>query len=394
MPPTFVENTVERVASAIGPTDDFVLLHQPFLPPKAWEYVKDCLDTGWVSSAGAYVTKFEEHLAEYSGTNRAVAVVNGTAALQIALHLAGVQSDDEVIMPSLTFVATANAVRHLNAAPHFVDVCPARLGMSPEALRERLEAVAVRRNGSWFNKDSGARIAAICVMHCFGIPCDMKPLTAIADEYEIPLVEDAAESLGSTYQGVHMGQFGQLSAVSFNGNKIITSGGGGAILTNDERVADVAKHLTTTAKVAHPWEFHHDETGWNYRLPNLNAALGLSQLEIMPELIAAKRELTSQYEAAFSTADEFSLLQCPADSEWNHWLNALILSETMGIEERDLLLAGLNEAKLQSRPLWKPMHLLPMYAKQPRGPLAITESLYARIINIPSSACLAKSWDQ
>ncbi len=383
---------VAAVRSVVGDTSEFVLLHGPFLPPNAWVYTKDCLDTGWVSSAGQYVTRFEEELARLVGCKRAVAVVNGTAALEMCFRLVGTAAADEIICPSLTFVATANAITHCGGVPHFVDVETGSLGLCPQALRDRLSDIADRRSDGTYNRETGRRIGAVCVMHCFGHPAQMDELVDVCQQYGLPLVEDAAESLGSYYRGEHTGRRGTIAAVSFNGNKILTTGGGGAILTDDEALADKAKHLTTTAKVPHAWEFHHDAVGWNYRMPNLNAAIGCAQLESLPQLLAAKRTLHQSYVDAFGGLDGIGVLLEPKYGRSNHWLNCIIL-DTSRAAERDAILKVLNEDQLQSRPLWQPMHHLPMYCDAPRGILSNTESLYRRCINIPSSASLAAGWE-
>jgi perosamine synthetase len=330
-------------------------------------------------------------LAGITGRRRAVAVVNGTAALQVCFVLAGVQPGDEVMCPSLTFVATANAIRHCGATPHFIDVCPRRMGLSPAALESRLKKIAVVGPGGVVNRETGNRIAAVCVMHCFGHPADLNGIRQACDAYGIPLIEDAAESLGSTYQGKPTGDHGMLTAVSFNGNKILTTGGGGAILTDDESLADAAKHLTTTAKVPHPYEFTHDEVGWNYRLPNLNAALGLAQLEILEQLVDAKRDLADRYRAAFQSVDGVEFFDEPDDCRSNYWLNTLVLDDD-DLAIRNEALDRLNGAGLQSRPIWRPMHSLEIYRSSPRGAMDVTESLYRRVINIPSSAILSPGW--
>jgi perosamine synthetase len=379
---------VDAVRRTIGDAKSLVLLHEPYLPPNTSTYVQECIDTGWVSSAGAYVTKFEKQLAEITGSARAVAVVNGTAALQLCFQLAGVQRDDEVVCPSLSFVATANAISHCGAVPHFVDVDPTRLSLCPDAISKRLTDVARLENGRLINRETGRRIAAVCPMHCLGHPADIHRLLDVCHRFELPLVEDAAESLGSYYAGKHTGTFGLISAVSFNGNKILTTGGGGAILTNDESLADRAKHLSTTAKVAHPWEFYHDEVAYNYRLPNINAALGCAQLEVLSETIAAKRRIADAYEESFRTLEDVDFIQEPSGTTSNYWLNGFILKPKHA-SVRDEILQALNVAKYQSRPLWQPIHTFPMYSHCPRGPLENTMSLCARTINIPSSAQLA-----
>ncbi len=381
-----IQAAIETVVgkSADDASRELVLLHRPYLPATAWGYVKECLDTGWVSSAGAFVSRFEERLAEVTGCRRAVAVVNGTAALQVCLHLAGVQSGDEVICPSLSFVATANAISHCGATPHFVDVSNERLSICPLELKAHLESVAEQTPTGLRNRQSGRRISALVLMHCFGHPGAIAEVAAICEEYSIAFIEDAAESLGSYYKGAHTGTFGKLSAISFNGNKILTTGGGGAIVTNDNDLADQAKHLTTTAKLPHAWEFSHDQVAWNYRMPNINAALGFAQLEILSTLMDAKRRLANRYQAAFAAIDELQFLAEPADSRSNYWLNALILKPQFA-DQRDAVLDGLNRAGYQARPLWQPMHHLPMYRDCPRGSMERTESLYRRVINIPSS---------
>lgn len=385
------QSILEAVSAAIGPATEPVLLHRPYFPPTAWQYVKECLDTGWVSSAGTYVTKFEQMLAQTTGCKRAVATVNGTAALEICMRLVGVKAGDEVICPSLSFVATANAISHCSATPHFVDVSLDRLSICPQALKERLNQIAQSGAGGTINRETGRRIAAVCLMHCFGHPGDLDAILEICGRYDLPLIEDAAESLGSYYKSKHTGRFGKISAVSFNGNKILTTGGGGAILTDDESLADHAKHLTTTAKVPHPWEFHHDEVAWNYRLPNINAALGVSQLEILPLLLSAKRSIAERYLHAFKAMPNVNVLHEPSDSQSNYWLNGIAI-EGCSAEEHASILKTLNEAGYQSRPIWEPMHLLPMFVACPRGPLNNTESIKSKFINIPSSADLAPGW--
>jgi perosamine synthetase len=315
-------------------------------------------------------------------------VVNGTAALQVALQLAGVQENDEVIVPALSFVATANAVRYLGAIPHFADSEEATLGIDPLALREWLKATAEFAGGAYRNRQTGCRLRALVPMHTFGHPCDLEGLLSIAHDYRLALVEDAAESLGSHYQGQHTGTFGLLGTLSFNGNKIITTGGGGAILTNDERLADHAKHLTTTAKLTHRWEYVHDEVGYNFRMPNLNAALGCAQLEQLPEFLASKRRLLERYQEAFSGIQEIRLMREPSGCESNYWLQTLVLSDAVA-GQRDVILQATNDAGLMTRPAWRLMHQLTPYQECPKAPLPVAESLAQRLINLPSSAGLA-----
>lgn len=361
---------------------DFVPLHEPTFNEKEIEYVTDCVKTGWVSSVGAYVTRFEENLAKFVGVKRAVAVVNGTAALQIALKIAGVEANDEVLMPSLTFIATANAVSYLQAVPHFVDVNEETLGVDPFKLEKYLKNIAEYRHGQLYNKQTNRRIKALVPMHTFGHPCMMDELVALCDKFNLVLVEDAAESLGSYYKGKHTGSFGKVSAMSFNGNKIITTGGGGAILTDDEVLADYAKHLTTTAKVPHKWEYVHDEIGYNYRMPNINAALGCAQLEKIEEFVKQKRNLTDVYKQLLFRIEGVRLFTEPVYCKSNYWLQTIMLNNSF---KRDELLAFLNDNGVMSRPIWKPMHLLEMYKDCSKMDLVVTENLNERVINIPST---------
>lgn len=372
---------VEDVKGMYG--KDFVPLHEPTFNEKEVEYVTDCIKTGWVSSVGSYVTHFEENLAEFVGVKRAVAVVNGTAALHIALKVAGIKTNEEVLMPSLTFIATANAVSYIGAIPHFVDVGYQTLGIDAEKLEIYLEEIGELRNGALYNKRTNRRIKALVPMHTFGHPVEMEAVVELCDKYHLVLVEDAAESLGSYYKGKHTGSFGKVSAISFNGNKIITTGGGGAILTDDEELADYAKHLTTTAKVPHKWEYEHDNIGYNYRMPNINAALGCAQLEKIPTLIDQKRILASKYEQLLSNLEGVNLFKEPLNCSSNYWLQTLILDQSF---DRDEVLGFLNENGIMSRPIWKPMHMLEMFKECPKMDLSVTEDLNGRVINVPSSA--------
>ena len=363
-------------------------LHEPRFAGNEKYYVQNCIDSTYVSSVGAYVDRFEKELAAYTGACRAVAVVNGTAALQVALQLAGVKANDEVIVPALTFVATANAVQYLGALPHFADSEESTLGLDPRALRDWLKSVAEPAGDAYRNRRSGHRLGALVPMHTFGHPCDLEGLLAVAHDYRLPLVEDATESLGSRYQGQHTGTFGLLGTLSFNGNKIITTGGGGAILTNDERLADHAKHMTTTAKLPHRWDYVHDEVGYNFRMPNLNAALGCAQLEQLPEFLASKRRLFEHYQEALAHVEEVHLMEEPSGCESNYWLQTLVLSDAVA-DQRDVILEATNDAGLMTRPAWRLMHQLAPHQECPKAPLPVAESLARRLINLPSSAGLA-----
>ena len=363
-------------------------LHAPEFRGREWDYLKDCLDTGWVSSVGAYVDRIERDLETFTGIPHAVAVSNGTAALDVCFRLAGVEPGDEVLVPTLTFVATANAITYRGATPHFVDSEERTLGVDPARLEAYLQSVATVVNGTCLNTRTGRPIRAVVIMHVFGHPADVDGLAEVAARWNLVLVEDAAEALGSRWKGRHLGGFGRLAALSFNGNKIVTTGGGGAVLTDDAELARRAKHLTTTAKVPHRWAFEHDEIGWNYRMPNLNAALGCAQLERLPDMLARKAELADRYVRAFEGVEGVRLLRPRGGAEVNHWLNALILDRP-DPAARDRLLQTLNDAGYQARPLWTLMHRLPMYADCPRDDLSTAEALEDRVINLPSSAALA-----
>lgn len=361
---------------------DFVPLHEPTFGESELNYVTDCIKTGWVSSVGSYVDGFEKALAKMVGVKRAVAVVNGTAALQIALKVAGVNENDEVIMPSLTFIATANAVTYLQAIPHFVDVTERTLGLDPLKLDMYLSEIGSIQNDVLINKETGRVIRAVVPMHTFGHPVELDELIAVCEKYHLILVEDAAESLGSYYKGKHTASFGKVNAMSFNGNKIVTTGGGGAILTDDEALADYAKHLTTTAKVPHKWAYVHDEIGYNYRMPNLNAALGCGQLEKVEQFVEAKRELTLFYDDIIKKINGVTLFKESIHTKSNYWLQTILLDDSMN---RDEVLTFLNDNGIMSRPIWQPIHTLSMYANCPKGDLCVVESLNKRIINIPST---------
>jgi len=381
------DRIVEAVRSVIGTPKGILGLHEPVFAGNELTYLNECIKTTFVSSVGPFVDRFERMLEQVTGANRAVAVVNGTAALHACFHLAGVEAGDEVISPTLTFVATTNAITYCGAIPHFVDSSLETLGMDPLALALRLKATAERTAAGTINRETGRRIAAIAPMHTFGHPVDMDAVTALATEWNIALVEDAAESLGSTYKGYAVGSRARLAALSFNGNKIVTTGGGGAILTNDEELGRRAKHLTTTAKLPHKWAFIHDEIGFNYRLPNLNAALGCAQLEQLGGFLANKRRLAIAYERAFASVPGVRFSREPKETKSNYWLNAILLDED-NADRRDDVLAALNDAGFGARPAWTLMHKLPMFAQSPRGDLAVAELIERRLINLPSSASI------
>ena len=350
--------------------------------------MKDCLDTGWVSSVGSYVDRFERDLEACTGAAHAIATSNGTSALHICLLLAGVRAGDEVLMPALTFIATANAVSYVAAVPHFVDSETVSLGVDPARLEAHLRDTAHLVGGVCINHRTGAPIRALVVMHVFGHPADLAALAEVARRWHLVLVEDAAESLGSTYRGRHTGNVGRVAALSFNGNKVVTTGGGGAVLTNDAELGRRAKHLTTTARTPHRWNFLHDEVGYNYRLPNLNAALGCAQLEQLASLVERKRRLAARYREALEVVDGVRFLVEPPATASNYWLNAIVL-DAPNAGQRDALLGALNDAGYMARPLWTLMHRLPMYRDCPRDNLEVAEQMEARVVNVPSSAKLA-----
>ena len=382
-----LERIVQILKETVGRKQESVALHEPVFAGNEWVYVKECLDTGWVSSVGRFVDRFERMLAEYTGAGYAIAAVNGTAALHVALLLAGVKPGDEVIIPTMTFVATANAVVYCNAVPHLADIEPETLGLDPDKLDQYLHDIAVVNREECLNRLTGRPIRAVVPMHSFGHPVNLDKLLAVCEKYRLVLVEDAAESLGSFYKGKHTGTFGKLAALSFNGNKIVTTGGGGAILTNDPELAKLAKHLTTTAKLPHSWEYVHDRTGFNYRLPNLNAALGCAQLEQLPAFLDRKRRLADNYRAVFAGVPGVTFFTEPEGARSNYWLNVLLLDEKYA-DRRDDLLAATNAAGVMTRPAWTLMHRLEMYNQCPRMDLSSAEDIAGRLINIPSSANL------
>lgn len=387
-PAAFIAEVLGAVRAVLGVPRQAIALHEPEFAGREWDYVKECLDTGWVSSVGSFVDRFERDLAAYTGATHAVATSNGTSALHICLLLAGVKAGDEVLMPALTFIATANAASYAGALPHFVDSEAVSLGIDAAKLDAYLGETAHVTDGVCVNRRTGATIRALVVMHVFGHPSDLDALDAVARRWKLVLIEDAAESLGSTYHGRHTGNVGLLSALSFNGNKVVTTGGGGAVLTNDAELGRRAKHLTTTARTPHRWNFLHDEVGYNYRLPNLNAALGCAQLERLPNMLARKRTLAARYERAFGGIPGVRFLCEPVGTTSNYWLNAIVL-DTADSDHRDTVLAALNDAGYMSRPVWTLLHRLPMYAECPRMDLSVAELLEASVINVPSSAKLA-----
>lgn len=382
---TFSQNVVNAIRSVIG--EGRVQLQEPLFRGNELKYLKDCIDSTFVSSVGKYVDRFENELATYTKAKHAIVVVNGTAALHISLKLAGVLSGDEVLVPALTFVATANAVTYCGAVPHFVDSEENTLGISAEKLRDYLNIITEQHSGQCVNRATGQVIRALVVVHTFGHPADINNLLGVARDFNLAFIEDAAESIGSTYHGQHTGTFGLMGTISFNGNKTITTGGGGAILTNETEIARKVKHLTTTAKIPHQWNFVHDEVGYNYRMPNINAALGCAQLEQLPNYVAAKRELFSRYKKSFSFVEGVGLFNEPENCQSNYWLQTIILKkEDIGL--RDLILKMTNNDGIITRPVWTLMNRLPFLQNSPQMNLEISGSLSKRLINLPSGAGL------
>ena len=365
-------------------TNEFIPLHEPRFVGNEKKYLNECIDSTFVSSVGKYVDRFEKEFASFVGAKYAIATVNGTAALHISLILANVKRDDEVITQPLTFIATCNAISYIGAKPVFVDVDLDTMGLSPESLKDFLEANCEIINNQCINKTTNKIIKACVPMHTFGHPCKIEEIKEICDIWNISLVEDAAESLGSFYKDKHTGTFGKVGAFSFNGNKIITSGGGGVIVTDDEQIAKRAKHITTTAKIPHPYEYVHDEIAYNYRLPNINAALLVAQMENLEKFLESKRELASTYEKFFKTSN-IDFIKEPKDSKSNYWLQAVLLND---LKQRDEFLEFTNKNGVMTRPIWRLMNELEMYKDCQKDELKNAKYLEQRVVNIPSSVIL------
>lgn len=387
-----IHQLAEEIRGYYGIEKGIIPLHAPCFDIEEKGLVADCMDSTFVSSVGEYVSQFEQQVADFVGAKYGVAVVNGTSGLMLALRVVGVQSNDLVLTQSLTFVATANAISQLCATPLFLDVSRKTLGLSAKSLQTYLETQAVIKQGQCYDKTTGQRISACMPMHTLGMPCEIEQIVKICRQYQIPVVEDAAESLGSMVGEQHTGTFGDMGVFSFNGNKILTTGGGGVLVTNHHELARQAKHLSTTAKQPHPWAFEHDAIGYNLRLPNLNAALGVAQMQKLPQFLGEKRQIHQLYQNWVQKNDpkmpkspaqlnDLTLISAPKGTHPNYWLNGLALQNR---EQRDEWLESLNQAKIQARPLWKPLHQQTIYQKAPRQPLPNTEWLAERIINLPS----------
>lgn len=374
-------NTVVSFIKEQYKTDSFIPLHIPHFGGNEKKYLLETIDSTFVSSVGAYVDQFEVMMQSITGTRKAVAVVNGTAAIQVALRLVGVESGDEVLTQALTFVATANAIAYQNATPIFLDVDLDTMGLSPKAVSSFLGEFGDLREDGCYNKKTGRKISACLPMHTFGFPVHLDELLTVCNAWKIPVVEDAAESLGSEYKGRPTGSFGKIGAFSFNGNKIVTSGGGGALVTNDLKLGEKAKYLTTTAKIPHPFEYVHDEMGYNFRMPNLNAALACAQLEQLNKFLENKRKLALEYKSFFETDGMKFRTETP-ETKANYWLMCVELENKA---TRDLFLQTTNENGVMTRPIWQLMYRLPMYADCQKDNQVNAEFLEERIVNIPSS---------
>lgn len=382
-----VDEFLKGIRLVVG-EDSPVPLHIPDISEVERDYVNQCLDSTYVSTIGPFVTQFEDEIAAYTGAKSAIAVSNGTSALQVALVLAGVKPGDEVIVPALSFVATANAVSHAGAFPYFADSEPDTFGLSVDSVRIILQGL-IGKPGNLVNPETGRPVSAIVPMHTLGHPAKINELVFLANEFGIPVVEDAAESLGSFVGDQHTGTFGRLGVFSFNGNKTITTGGGGMIITNDEELGARAKHLTTTAKKPHPWMFFHDEIGWNYRLPNINAALGVAQMTRLPLLLKEKRKLALKYSKVFETIENIRFVEEPKGTKSNYWLSSVeLVGATQAV--RDKFLKTANMQGIQVRPLWELLSDLPMYRSSPRSDLNHAKNIQKRVISLPSSPALAR----
>ena len=379
MDSNLVINFIKKSRKIYG--EDFIPLHRPVFEGNERQYLVDCIDSNFVSSVGEKVTEFEEKVAEFTGSRYAIATVNGTAALHVAIELAGVKPGDEVISQALTFIATCNAITYTGARPLFIDVDLDTMGLSPAALKEFLEQNAEIRTDGTFNKTSGKRISACVPMHTFGFPCRIAEITEICAKWGIALIEDAAESLGSYVGSRHTGTLALMATLSFNGNKVITTGGGGMIITDDYELAKRAKYITTTAKVPHPYEFVHDEIGYNYRMPNLNAALGCAQMERLDEFLMIKAQLADQWDAFFHDRD-VDFVKAINGNTANHWLNAIIFDSRL---DRDEFLKMTNDNNVMTRPIWTLMSKLPMFKDCQTDGLENSLWLEDRVVNIPSS---------
>lgn len=359
-------------------------LHEPIFFGKERHYLNDCIKTGYVSYVGKYVNIFENKIKKYTKSKYAIALVNGTSAIHILLNSMNVTEEDEVLLPSLTFVATANAVKYLGAIPNFVDIETETLGVCPEKLKIYLEKILIKKGKNYVNKFSNKKIRTIIVVHLFGIPCKIQDIKKICKKYNIRVIEDAAEAMGSFYKNTHLGNFSEAGIISFNGNKTITCGGGAVVITSKKKIADKIKHLSTTAKIKHPWEYIHDQLGYNYRMTNLNAAVGCAQLENIKYILKAKRKNFIDYYNVFQNIEGVELVKEPVKSRSNYWLITLNLKKNF--KQKNMILRKLNNLGINARAIWKPLHTLIYLKNHPRDNLHNTEKVYKSMVNLPSSA--------
>ena len=379
-----IKNILNSVKLAVK--ENSKKLHEPLFKGNEKKYLKKCIETGYVSYIGKYVNTFERKISKYTGSKNAVALVNVTCALHILLKYFNVGINDEVILPSITFVATANSVAYCKALPHFVDIEKETLGICPEKLEEYLKKIAIKKKGYCINKKTGRKIRVLIAVHVFGVPCKILEIKKICKMYNIKLIEDAAGAMGSFLKGKHLGNFSQAGVISFNGNKTITCGGGAVIITENKKLASKIRHLSTTAKKKHPWEYIHDEIGYNYRMTNLNAAIGCAQLENINRIISAKRKNFFLYKRLFKKNKDVQIIQEPNYSKTNYWLITLIIKKNKKLKNQ--VLKELNQSGFQGRSIWKPLHTLKIFEKCPRGKLKNTMDIYNRAINLPSSPIL------
>ena len=385
---------VKTLRQIIGPLSfhdkSNVYLHEPNIMKKDWKFVRECLNRNFVSSVGNYVTEFEETLKKYTKAKYVIATVNGTSAIHLALVAMGANQNDEIILPSLNFVAAGNAIRYCNSIPHFVEVEEETLGIDPIKLEKYLKKIVVKKNNKCFNKYTKKRIRFMLPLHMFGHPAKILELKKIAKKYNLKIIEDAAESLGSTYKNKHLGTFGDIGVLSFNGNKIITTGGGGALLTNSLKIAKKLKYLSTTAKKPHRWKYEYTDIGYNYRMPGINASLGCAQMKRIKSYVSIKRKLFNEYKLGFKNINDITIFQEPKYAKSNYWLQTIILDNKIS-SLKEKILEKANNLGFSMRPVWKPLHQLKKFKSYPRMEMKTTENLEKRILNLPSSVYLLKN---
>ena len=377
------EIVVKTIRSVVGSGRHS--LHEPFFFGNEWKYVKKTLDDNYVSSVGGFIKKFEDKLKKFTGSKYAIAVVNGTAALHLTMKACGIKNNEEVLVPTLTFIGTANAITYCGAIPHFIDCELSTLGIDPIALEKYLKKNTKKVGNSLINIKTKRKISAIIPVHIFGNICQIEKINQIAKKFNLIVIEDAAEALGTFLKSKHAGNFGIAGCISFNGNKILTTGGGGAIITNNKKLSDKIRHLSTTAKIDHSWEYIHDHVGYNYRMPNLNAALGLAQVENLKKFLQSKRKLFAEYNKKFSNIDSIKILKEPENSKSNYWLNSIILNKP-SIKNRDKIIQLAKENNIYLRPAWRPLHMLRPYRLMPSMPIKNANVIYKSLNNIPSSS--------